>query len=1112
MLRSLLHISVVVCLVAFFSANSFSQVSTATLVGAVRDSSGATIPGATVTAKNLATGLARNATTDSAGNYVITTLQAGHYSVTAGFSGFKTATVGDFELQVAQQATLNFSLEVGQITQETTVTAAAPLLNAVNSEVGQVVDTQTVESMPLNGRSFWQLTQLTPGVAYIPGGQNVRSGGTSIRASIVNVNVNGQAPTWTGWSLDGANITEFQLGGTIIQPNVDALQEFRVESANMDAQYGHTPSMVNATLKGGTNQYHGVVYEFLRNSALDARNFFYQPPPGSSLAKEPLRRNQPGATFGGPIKKDKAFFFVDFESTQLSQGQDANDVVASVAERSGNFSDILPKTIKDPLTGQPFPGNIIPSTRLAPQSQYLLQYMPAPNLVQGSTFRWAGTSPLGQQLYKADARFDQQFTANDRLMARYSIADNNESDPNPFPAIGQFALHSRGQSAVASETHVFSPRWLNEFRVAYYRSYFLFGPALGGTDVNQAAGIQGFEDTSSLKSFPQISISGYTAFTGSPSDQRPKQNRIRDWQFHDGASFSTGKHDIKFGADLMHITNAFISGAQAMGISSFVGTYSGNGMADFLLGYPDNVQRSDAISLWGANGSFWGFYFQDNYRITQNLTLNLGGRWEINPFYNGVRGQITAFDFQTGKLIIPSGFSQTAQPLTTSLYPLFQDRIELTNSLGLPQSIRPTDYLDWAPRVGLAWRPFGSNNWVVRSGYGIFYAYPDTNLENNTVQTVPFVQSEQVFNDRPPTVPSLTFGNFFQGQPIVTANPNPGQVCSFGFAANSCSTPSITGGLVHLRNTYVQEWNFSVQRQISRNLSLDVAYVGNKSTRTQQFIPRNDPLPGPGAIQNRRPYEQWGTIRSVEYGGAANYNALQTKFEARDLHGLSTLVSYTFNKCLDNGSAEGSAPTSLLIPINRAVCDFSVPHNFVASFTYALPFGKNRSHLGHLPGAGDALLGGWNVSGIATLQSGLPFTPVISVDQANTGVGSQRPELVGQPSVPGSVSCWFYVAANPSCAGLGGATAFALPAQYTYGNSGRNILRADHLYQFDFTVGKNFVFTETKYLEFRTEFFNIFNHPTFAGPATAVDTSSGGQISSTLNAGRTIELALKLFF
>src|SRR5580704_13034560 len=455
-----------------------AQVNTATMVGTVKDATGAAVPNASLTAKNLATGLTRSVSTDGAGNYVISNLPAGHYSVTASLSGFKTTTIPDIELQVAQQATVNPLLEVGQATQEMTVTAAPPLLNVVNSEVGQVVDTQAVESMPLNGRSFWQLTQLTPGAAYIPGGQNVRPGGTSIRASAVNVNVNGLSPAWTGWALDGANITEFQLGGTIIQPNVDALQEFKVESANMDAQYGHTPSMINATLKSGGNQFHGDIYEFFRNSSLDARNFFYLPPPGSSLTKEPLRRNQPGATFGGPIRKDKSFFFVDIESLQLSQGVDANNIVASAAKRLGNFTDILPKTIKDPLTGQPFPGNIIPANRLSPQTQFLLPYMPPPNLVQGSTFRSVSTSPLAESIYKADGKYDQVLTEKDRLMARYSIADNTESDPNPFPAIGQFALHSRGQSLVIGLTHIFNPHWLNEAKASYYRSYFLFGTAL----------------------------------------------------------------------------------------------------------------------------------------------------------------------------------------------------------------------------------------------------------------------------------------------------------------------------------------------------------------------------------------------------------------------------------------------------------------------------------------------------------------------------------------------------------------------------------------------------------------------------------------------------------
>ena len=333
------------------------QVNTATLLGTVKDSTGAAVPNAPVTAKSVETSQERTVPTDASGNYTITNLQVGHYAVIVSMPGFKTTTISDVELQVAERATVNLVLEVGQVNQNVTVTAEQPLMNTAPSTVSQVVDTHAVESMPLNGRSFWQLTQLTPGASYNPGGQNIPTNGVSIRASAVNVNVNGLPPVWTGWALDGANITESQLGGTAIQPNVDALQEFRVQSSNMSAEYGQTPTIVNATLKSGTNQYHGNVYEFLRNNAMDARNFFFLPPPGVNQTNEVLRRNQVGGTFGGPIRKDKTFFFVDFETTILSREQNFNNVVASAAERAGDFSQILSsKKVLDPADRRGVPG------------------------------------------------------------------------------------------------------------------------------------------------------------------------------------------------------------------------------------------------------------------------------------------------------------------------------------------------------------------------------------------------------------------------------------------------------------------------------------------------------------------------------------------------------------------------------------------------------------------------------------------------------------------------------------------------------------------------------------------------------------------------------------
>jgi hypothetical protein len=1087
-----------------------AQVNSATLLGTVRDTSGASIPNATITSQNVETAQVRVAKSDPGGNYTIPNLQVGRYQLTVAAPGFKTATVTGLELQVAQMASANVVLEVGQMSEFMNVTAETPLMNTVSSTVSQMVDTKAVENMPLNGRSFWQLAQLTPGAAYRPGGQNIAVNGVSIRASAVNININGLPPIWTGWALDGADITEAQLGGTIIQPSVDAIQEFRVEGANMAAEYGHTPTLINATLKSGTNRFNGNVYWFFRNNAMDARNFFFIPPPGVNQRNEPLHRNQMGGTLGGPIRRDKTFFFVDFESTQLSKGQNFNNVVGSAAQRQGNFAGL--KTLTDPLGGT-FGNNMIPASRISQQAKFFLPYLPDANFVSGVTNRAIITNALAQSLNKGDIKIDHQLTGKDHLMGRYTIADNDESDPNPYPAIGAFPLHSRGQNAVIALNHIFSPSLINEARVSYYRSYFYFGGALQGQDINAMAGIKGLSGQAD-PGFPQIVVSGYSTFTGSPSDSRPKSNRLRSWEYADNMTYTNGKHNVKFGYSLKHNLNTFIAGNLSVGTFTFLGTYTGDGFADFLLGYPDNVQRSYFRNLWGNKANFQSLYVQDDYRVRSNVTVNVGLRYEISPFYDAVGGQTSAFDFQTGKLVLPTDFSLTAQPQTALLYPLFKDRIVLAKDLGLPNSIRQTGYKDWAPRIGVAWRPTGSDRWVVRSGYGIFYAFPDANLLNNTQNVVPFNGTQTVTNTRPPAVPQLTFADFFQGQPIVLPNPNPGQPCSFGFVANSCSTPNVVSAPTQLRSTYSQQWNFSVQHQIASRVTLDVAYVGNRTIRVEQTILRNDPSPGAGAIQTRRPYPQWGGINSGEWGGNQHYNALQVKFQAKEWHGASFLTSYAYSKCIDNGSGEQGTITALLITRNTGPCDFDLHHNLTVSYAYALPVGRGKSFLGGIPRWADAVIGGWNVAGITTAQSGLPFTPTISTDNANTGVGGQRPNVIGTPIVIGDPNCWFYISVNSACgpSAPGAANAFAVPAQFTYGNSGRNILRADKLVEFNFTARKRFQFTETRALEFRTEFFNILNSPAFSAPSTNINVASGAQVGSTLNAARTIELAVKIFF
>jgi len=1088
-----------------------AQISTATLEGTVIDSSGGVVAGATVAATNLGTQVTRTAFTGNSGEYTIPDLPVAHYSVKITAAGFKTYNISDLELQVAQRAAVNATLQVGGIEQQVTVGASAPLIQTSQASVGQVVNPTTVERMPLNGRSFWQLTNLTPGATYTPGGQGTRTGGSSIRSSSVNVTINGTAPNQTGWFLDGAFITEMQTGGTLIQPNIDALQEFKVESSNMSAEYGHTPNVVNVTLKSGTNGFHGTGFEFLRNSAFDAKNFFYVPPVGSNQKIEPLRRNQYGFAVGGPIRRDKTFFFADLERTGLLQGVDFNNVVPSSAERGGNFSQ-LTKKLLDPANGyRPFASNIIPATSISPQALFFLHYMPTPNTTQGSTSYSALTNNLLQHQIRGDVRIDEQISNSTQLTGRYSINNNDEDDPNPYLTMGSFPLHSRAQNAAISLTHIFSPRLVNEARVSYYRSYFYFAGTLQGTNFNQLAGVQGFNDTTSVYSFPQITLSGYSNFTGSPSDQRPKQNRIRNWQYADNLSYTVGRHSIKLGAELLHQTAAFINGSNSVGTFNFLGTYTGDAFADFLLGYPDNVTRDYFKELNGDYQSFWGFYAQDNFRLSPNFTLDLGVRLDLNGFYNGIRGQKSAFDRVTGRLIIPSSIDPNVQPLTPTLLQLFSDRFSYTKSLGLPNSIQPVQK-DWAPRVGFAWTPLGDPKLVIRSGFGIFYAFPDSNTINNTVATVPFVAATTVTNDRPPIAPKRTWGDYFLGQPNVTANTK-GGVCSFGYVALSCATPNVDSGDISFRSQSVTEWNFAVQRQLTGSTSIDVAYVGNKTTHLNQNWSINDPTPGPGQIQARRPYAQWGTITYPVFAENANYNALQVKYESRNWHGLNTLLSYAWSKCIDSGSLQGGT-TLLLLSSNRGSCDYDLPHTFTGSFDYALPFGRGKPFLGNANRFLNEIIGGWEATGIVTLRSGIPFTPTINGDVANTGVTNQRPQVVGSPVYVGQPSCWFYVAANSACTALdpGGSSAFATPATYTYGNAGRNILRANGLKQVDFSLLKTLPIDETRRLQLRAEVFNILNHPTFSAPSTAINSSSGGQISSTLNAARIIQLGVKFIF
>lgn len=1065
-----------------------AQSTNASISGVVVDPQGASIPDAKIAVTNVATGNQRQTTSSANGSYILPDLPIGDYKVTTSATGFKSLVIPSVTLHVNQAASLNLKLDIGAVSEQVVVTTELPQLNTESASVGQVVQEKSIESQPLNGRAFWQLVALVPGASYTPGTGVAAPGGGAIRSSAVNVQISGAGPVWTGWNIDGADVTEYESGGTNVQPEVDALQEFKVLAANMPAEYGHTPNVVSVTMRSGTNQFHGTAYEFIRNDVIDAHNYF------SRSSKNPLKRNQFGGQIGGPILRNKLFFFTDIEQSLQSQGTVFDDIVPTDNQRTGDFAGST--ALKNPATGLPFPDNQVGP--ISPQAAFFLQFLPTTSQATFSANQILNTT-------KADMKIDAVLTTSDHLMGRYSITDNQETDPNQFPALGTQSLASRAQNVELEETHIFNQHWLNDARVSYYRDYFLFGAILGGTNFLQEAGIAGFEQTQIHPSFPYITLSGYSAFNGSGSGNFPKANRIQTRTYADTVTYSTGKHEIRFGAEVWGQHHSFANGAGQEGVFAFNGQYTGNAFADFLLGYPSQVTRSFPLNLYGEQATELAFFAQDTYHVLPTLTLEYGLRYERNPFFNGINGQQTGFDFSNGKIVVPMRHGQLldplAQPETQTLLPLYADRLEGTGTLGLPDSVRPTGTGQWAPRVGFAYHPASVHQMAVRGAFGLFPMFQDTLMVINLVKNPPFQLSQTVIDST--TSPSYTWANPFNGQPVVAPNPDPGTPCpgtTQAFA--TCVTPALSTAPTSWQHTYMEQYSLATQVQLLKDMSLTLTYLGSHTVHGQLMaVPENVPSPGPGTIQTRRPYPQWGTINMGLTNGTSNYNGLQAALEKRLSSGVYALASYAWSKCMDNGSDETPPPTIALLQQNYGVCSYDLTQNFTLSAIYQLPFGKGRHWLSKSNAWTDAAFGGWELAGIFSARSGLPYTPVIATDPANVGITGEWPNRIGNGSLAHpTVQHWFDT------------SAFTIPAAYTYGNSGRDILRSDGLVDLDMTLKKNFIFSESKFLELRLESFNVANHPTFAAPNDTIGSASAGEVTSTLNANRIFQAALKFIF
>ncbi len=1087
--------------------SSSAQQITGNIRGTITDPSGAVILGAEVTAQQTETALSRTTTTDHYGNYVLLELPVGHYRLQVAAKGFEQYVQDGIMLNVNETASVSPRLALGSEKQQVLVRADAELIEPTVTSMGKVVDQRELEDLPLNGRNFSQLGLLQPGV--VPLTPGIAEAGGSLRNGQAYA-VNGQRPESNNFLIDGANNFNGVDGGFVLKPPVDAISEFRIITHNANAEFGDAlGSTTNIITRSGTNQFHGTLWEFLRNDALDANNYFAQ-------TKEPLKQNQFGAAAGGPIKKDKTFVFGFYEGFRNRQGETTLTTVPSQKQRTGDFSELCPEgftqgfcnnpanQLFNVFANAPYPNNQVPHAQFNTVSQNLLGFFPLPNA--GANL-FSTTQTLSNNTDQFGIKVDHYLDPRDTLNFRYMFNQLSQVDPlSPggasvpgFP-VGE---DQRAQNFVAQETHTFSPSVILVPRFSFLRNKFLFGEH----ENHQLPSDLGFKYTPSLEAAagpPFVQVNGYTT-VGDPITG-PRNTYENVYDFSASLSWVRGKHELKFGGGYQRQEINVLQGIATNGFFVFVPFPVTNAFASFLVGQPIVFLQGIGDFSRGIRGNNGNAFIQDTYKLTSHFTINAGLRYELPEPYTEIHRRQSLFEPGKQSRVLPNA------PVGL-LYP---------GDPGVPAGLIPTDRKAFAPRLGVAWDPNGHGKSLVTAAYGIFYE-PYYTGQGGPLQAPisapPYLGTPQV------SLPN--FADPFNGKP-----PAPGTFSTP--LTNLTLSPSLT-------LPYTQDWDLNFQHSFASDWLFEIGYVGTKGTRLPRFIEANPAVFVPGYVDGqpisnssnadqRRLYSGCTLADSPgscqfsstgEIAGIANseYNALEASMRKRFSHGLSFLASYTWSKTIDDVSSfniTGSASKPVAgendlaqDPFNlgaeRGLSLFDARNRFVGSYVWALPFWTQSQNWYQWA------LGGWQLDGIATLMSGTPFTVFDSNDVAAqgtapeiTGFSAQRPNLNGNPNNgPRSVGTWLNAGAFQRLDPTANAGQF--------GTEGRNVNVGPGYADWDFAALKNFKVTESAQLQFRAELFDVLNRTNFRLPDSDISSPTFNHILAAENP-RQVQFALKFMF